>query len=193
MRASRFCLSPDAARSCVVRHARAVVSWTNSLRCPSRSCCDKLVVNGASSAPRARLPIPGDFMDTLRAAISSECNQGIYQRCSSATTPSRRYAYGIVVPWGTRNMTSTRTPSTGCRQPLVYYHAAVLSRPEDYGEPEVTRSASARPLPRGLFRKSKVDEDAPPAVSYPAGSAPACREVSLVLNLATNADGVEDP
>ena len=36
---------------------------------------------------------------------------------------------------------------------------------------------------------------APPAadLSYPAGSAPACREVSLVLNLATNADGVEDP
>ena len=47
----------------------------------------------------------------------------------------------------------------------------------------------------GLFRKSKVDEDAPPAadLSYPAGSAPACREVSLVLNLATNADGEEDP
>ena len=43
--------------------------------------------------------------------------------------------------------------------------------------------------------KSKVDEDAPPAadLSSPAGSAPACREVSLVLNLATNADGVEDP
>ena len=36
---------------------------------------------------------------------------------------------------------------------------------------------------------------APPAadLSYPAGSAPACREVSLVLNLATNADGEEDP
>ena len=35
----------------------------------------------------------------------------------------------------------------------------------------------------------------PPAadLSYPSGSAPACREVSLVLNLATNADGVEDP
>ena len=71
--------------------------------------------------------------------------------------------------------------------------------------------------PRG--RRPKVDEDVPPCVeinhaieqirgagnlictqappaadlSYPAGSSPACREVSLVLNLATNADGVEDP
>ena len=26
-----------------------------------------------------KLPIPGDFMDTLRAANSSECNQGIYE------------------------------------------------------------------------------------------------------------------
>ena len=40
-----------------------------------------------------------------------------------------------------------------------------------------------------------ISTQAPPAadLSYPAGSAPACREVSLVLNLATNADGVEDP
>jgi inosine-uridine nucleoside N-ribohydrolase len=26
-----------------------------------------------------KLPIPGQFMDTLRAANSSECNQGIYE------------------------------------------------------------------------------------------------------------------
>ena len=69
--------------------------------------------------------------------------------------------------------------------------------PEDYGEPEVTEICigTSWTYLGGLFRKSKVDEDAPPAadLSYPAGSAPACREVSLVLNLATNADGVEDP
>ena len=41
----------------------------------------------------------------------------------------------------------------------------------------------------------EISTQAPPAADlpYPAGSAPACREVSLVLNLATNADGVEDP
>ena len=68
--------------------------------------------------------------------------------------------------------------------------------PEDYGEPEVTEICigTSWTYLGGLFRKSKVDEDAPPAadLSYPAGSAPACREVSLVLNLAANADGVED-
>ena len=55
--------------------------------------------------------------------------------------------------------------------------------------------ATPPPRHRRDAGKSKVDEDAPPAadLSYPAGSAPACREVSLVLNLATNADGVEDP
>ena len=42
---------------------------------------------------------------------------------------------------------------------------------------------------------TEISTQAPPAadLSYPAGSAPACREVSLVLNLATNADGEEDP
>ena len=69
--------------------------------------------------------------------------------------------------------------------------------PEDYGEPEVTEICigTSWNYLGGLFRKSKVDEDAPPAadLSYPAGSVPACREVSLVLNLATNADGEEDP
>ena len=43
--------------------------------------------------------------------------------------------------------------------------------------------------------RNLISTQAPPAadLSYPAGSAPACREVSLVLNLATNADGEEDP
>ena len=93
--------------------------------------------------------------------------------------------------------------------------------PDDYGEPEVTEICigTSWTYLGGLFRKSKVDEDVPPCVeinhaieqirgagnlictqappaadlSYPAGSSPACREVSLVLNLATNADGEEDP
>ena len=73
-----------------------------------------------------------------------------------------------------------------------------MTRPaQDFGEPEVTEICigTSWAYLGGLFRKSKVDEDAPPAadLSYPVGSAPACREVSLVLNLATNADGVEDP
>ena len=53
-----------------------------------RQAAGRSVVNGAffrdasvASRPRARRrrPIPGQFMDTLRAAESPECNQGIYE------------------------------------------------------------------------------------------------------------------
>ena len=88
------------------------------------------------------------------------------------------------------------TPPPRHRRDAYLTHRYYLD-PEDYGEPEVTEICigTSWNYLGGLFRKSKVDEDAPPAadLSYPAGSAPACREVSLVLNLATNADGVEDP
>ena len=116
-------------------------------------------------------------MDTLRAAESPECKQGIYEALlvSYDTFAAEQPFYRL---W-----------DSGA---VMYY-----LDPEDYGEPEVTEICigTSWAYLGGLFRKSKVDEDAPPAadLSYPAGSAPACREVSLVLNLATNADGVEDP
>ena len=93
-----------------------------------------------------KLPIPGQFMDTLRAANSSECNQGIYEALlvSYDTFAAEQPFYRL---W-----------DSGA---VMYY-----LDPEDYGEPEVTEICigTSWTYLGGLFRKSKVDEDVPSCV-----------------------------
>ena len=93
-----------------------------------------------------KLPIPGQFMDTLRAANSSECNQGIYEALmvSYDTFAAEQPFYRL---W-----------DSGA---VMYY-----LDPDDYGEPEVTEICigTSWTYLGGLFRKSKVDEDVPPCV-----------------------------
>ena len=142
-----------------------------------------------------KLPIPGQFMDTPRAANSSECNQGIYE--------------ALLVSYDTRGRSSHSRPGYGA---VMYY-----LDPEDYGEPEdgdMIGTSWTPPAPsaiQGRRRRTPCVESnrelGPHAIArcsygdfytgtarggppHPAGSAPACREVSLAQP--RQRDGAED-
>jgi len=122
-----------------------------------------------------KLPIPGTFMETLYAADSEECNEGIYQALVASydrfAAPQPFYKL-----W-----------DSGA---VMYY-----LDPTGFGEPELTEVCvgTSWDYLGGLFRKENVDKDEPACDLLVQEGTCACRELYLVLTLATNDAGDEDP